>query len=223
MTKKIPYKYIAIEGNIGAGKSTLANMLHMMLGGVLVLEEFEDNPFLPKFYEDKRRYAFPLETSFLTARYNQMKREVLESQLFNPYIISDYTFAKCRLFSRINLEDDEYALYERLYNIMIQQIRQPDLLLYLHAPVEKLKWNISNRGRSYESNIDETYLLNLQEAYFEYLRQNSQLKVVILDCSPINFVENPADFNYITNLLTMEYRNGINHVKPTQQTTLQHD
>ncbi len=212
MNQNIPYRYIAIEGNIGAGKSTLANMLSNWLQASLILEEFEDNSFLPKFYKDIKRYAFPLEMSFLAARFNQLKRQLLEQDLFNKHIVSDYIFAKCLLFSKVTLDEDEYNLYYKLFDIINQQIPQPDLIIYLHCPIEKLKWNISNRGRSYEQQIEDEYLLNIQKTYFDYLHVNCQTKTVLIDCSSLDFVSNEKDFEKIKSLLYNEYSLGLNKV-----------
>lgn len=207
----IPYRFIAIEGNIGAGKSTLANLFAKDFGARLLLEEFEDNSFLPKFYEDARRYAFPLEMSFLAARFNQLKRQLPEQDLFSELIISDYIFAKCLLFSKVNLDEDEYELYYKLFNIINLQLPKPDLLIYLHCPIEKLQWNIANRGRSYEMHIEAEYLINLQQSYFDYLHTNPDQKVLMIDCSNVDFVNNPSHYEQIKELAQKDYAPGITH------------
>ncbi len=207
------YSFIAIEGNIGAGKTSLAQKLSNDFNAQLVLEEFEDNSFLPKFYEDAKRFAFPLEMSFLASRFNQLKRNILEPDMFNQYIVSDYIFAKCMLFSRITLDDDEYALYKRLFEIINLQMKQPDLLVYLHNPVEKLQWNISNRGRAYEQNISDEYLKNLSDAYFQYLHANEHLRILIIDCASLDFVNNEDHYNNIRELICKEYKPGIHNIK----------
>jgi deoxyadenosine/deoxycytidine kinase len=212
MGVKPVYEFIAIEGNIGAGKTSLANMLSKDFNAKLILEEFEDNSFLPKFYNDARRFAFPLEMSFLAARFNQLKKQLLEPDLFQQYLVSDYIFAKCLLFSKINLDDDEYDLYLRLFEIIDQQIRQPDLLVYLHNPVEKLQWNILNRGRSYEQKIENEYLQSLSDAYLQYLHQNTHLRILLVDCSSIDFVNNADHYQSLVNLISKEYTPGIHHV-----------
>ncbi len=212
MGVKPVYEFIAIEGNIGAGKTSLANMLSKDFNAKLILEEFEDNSFLPKFYNDARRFAFPLEMSFLAARFNQLKKQLLEPDLFQQYLVSDYIFAKCLLFSKINLDDDEYDLYLRLFEIIDQQIRQPDLLVYLHNPVEKLQWNILNRGRSYEQKIENEYLQSLSDAYLQYLHQNTHLRILLVDCSSIDFVNNDNHYQSLVNLISKEYTPGIHHV-----------
>ena len=212
MAVKPVYEFIAIEGNIGAGKTSLATMLSNEFNAKLILEEFEDNSFLPKFYNDARRFAFPLEMSFLAARFNQLKKQLLEPDLFQQYLVSDYIFAKCLLFSKINLDDDEYDLYMRLFEIINQQMRQPDLLVYLHNPIEKLQWNILNRGRSYEQKIEDEYLQSLSDAYLQYLHQNTHLRILLVDCSSINFVVNTDHYQSLVNLICKEYTPGIHHV-----------
>lgn len=211
MTEAIPYRFIAIEGNIGAGKSTLAHMLAADWNARLILEEFEDNSFLPKFYEDARRYAFPLEMSFLAARFNQLKRQLPEQDLFRELVISDYIFAKCLLFSKVTLDEDEYGLYYKLFNIIDLQLPRPDLLIYLHSPVEKLQWNISNRGRTYEQHIADEYLQNLQNSYFDYIHANPDLRVLLIDCSNVDFVKEPSHYAQIKELAQRQYEPGIHH------------
>ncbi len=206
------HTYIAVEGNIGAGKSSLAHKLASRFEARLILEEFEDNSFLPKFYEDKRRFAFPLEMSFLAARFNQLKKQLLEGDIFKRVIVSDYVFAKCMLFSRVNLDDDEYDLYLKLFDIINLQIRQPDLLVYLHNPIEKLQWNITNRGRPYEQNISDEYLQSLSDAYMQYIHTNPQLRVLVIDCSSLDFVNNEDHYRNIEAMICKEYAPGIHTV-----------
>jgi deoxyguanosine kinase len=213
LNKINPYNFIAIEGNIGAGKSTLAQLLSKEWNAQLILEEFEDNSFLPKFYEDSRRYAFPLEMSFLAARFNQLKKQLPSQDLFKQLIISDYIFAKCLLFSKVNLDEDEYELYHKLFHIINLQLPKPDLLVYLHCPIEKLQWNIANRGRSYEQHIANEYLQNLQETYFGYLYNQSELRILIIDCAQVDFLNNPAQYEQMQSLLCKEYPLGITQAK----------
>jgi deoxyguanosine kinase len=206
------YSFIAIEGNIGAGKTSLAQKLSQDFNAKLVLEEFEDNSFLPKFYEDAQRYAFPLEMSFLASRFNQLKKYLLEPDMFQQYTVSDYIFAKCMLFSKVNLSDEEYDLYLRLFDIISAQLKQPDLLVYLHNPIEKLQWNITNRGRSYEQKISDEYLQNLTDAYLQYIQANQHLRILVVDCSGLDFVANEDHYNNIKALICKEYAPGIHHV-----------
>jgi deoxyadenosine/deoxycytidine kinase len=206
------HEFIVIEGNIGAGKSSLATKLSHTYQSRLILEEFEDNSFLPKFYEDHRRFAFPLEMSFLAARFNQLKRDLLTENLFKPTIVSDYMFAKCLLFSRVNLDEDEYDLYLKLFDIINLQLRQPDLIVYLHNPIEKLKWNIANRGRSYEQNISDDYLQNLHDAYMNYWQTITHIPILIMDCSAIDFVNNENDYENMLAMISKSYTPGIHYI-----------
>jgi deoxyadenosine/deoxycytidine kinase len=209
---KTPYRFIAIEGNIGAGKSTLVNMLAELLHAKKIMEEFEDNSFLPKFYENRSRYAFPLEMSFLAARFNQLKKHLVEENLFGEPIISDYIFAKCLLFSQNTLDDDEYKLYRQMFEIINLQIPQPDLLVYLHAPIEKLQWNISNRGRVYEKKIDDNYLQSLQETYFKYMNSQVNTRVLVVNCAGLDFVNNKKDFDFLLQAICKDFPIGMNYL-----------
>ncbi|MFZ4798141.1 MAG: deoxynucleoside kinase [Bacteroidia bacterium] len=209
---KTPYRFIAIEGNIGAGKSTLVNMLAELLHAKKIMEEFEDNSFLPKFYENRSRYAFPLEMSFLAARFNQLKKHLVEENLFGEPIISDYVFAKCLLFSQNTLDDDEYKLYRQMFEIINLQIPQPDLLVYLHAPIEKLQWNILNRGRVYEKKIEDNYLQSLQETYFKYMNSQTNTRVLVVNCAGLDFVNNKKDFDFLLQAICKDFPVGMNYL-----------
>ena len=206
------YRYIAIEGNIGAGKTTLATMLSRHLNSRLILEEFEENSFLPKFYEDPSRYAFPLELSFAASRFNQLKAQLFEQDLFNNHIVADYIFYKCLIFAKTNLKEDEYELYLKLFEIINQQLPQPDLLLFLQTPVNKLQRQIRKRGRSYEQNIRDEYLLHLQDGYRDFMNTNAHLKIVLIDNTNLDFVEQPDQFAALCNLLSRDFEPGINRV-----------
>ena len=206
------YSFIAIEGNIGAGKTSLAQKLSADFNAKLILEEFEDNSFLPKFYKDGRRYAFPLEMSFLAARFNQLKRQLLEQDLFKQHTVSDYIFPKSLLFSKITLDEDEYDLYVKLFDIINQQLPQPELLVYLHNPIEKLQWNITNRGRPYEQHIEDDYLQQLSDSYLQYLHANEHLRILLIDCSSLDFVNNEDHYENVKALICKEYKPGIHHI-----------
>lgn len=206
------YPFIAIEGNIGAGKSTLAALLSKDWNTRLILEEFEDNSFLPKFYKDAKRYAFPLEMSFLAARFNQLKKQLSEQDLFKENVISDYIITKCLLFAKVNLDEDEYDLYQKLFGIIQLQLPKPDLLLYLHNPVEKLQMHIAKRGRAYELEISDDYLRSLQQTYFDFLHTSKDLSIVLLDCSNIDFVNNPNHLQGIKNLLKQPFPQGLHTI-----------
>lgn len=207
------HNFIIIEGNIGAGKTTLVNMISERFNAKKVLEEFADNPFLPKFYKDPNRYSFPLELSFLAARYNQLKKELASQDLFKSFTIADYYFMKSLIFSKNTLIEDEFHLYRQLFNIIYNQLPKPDLYVYLHVPVNSLLQKIKKRGRSYESDISADYLLKIQKGYFDFFNQQNELKILILDTNEIDFVNNSYDFDKIADvILNNDYKIGINQV-----------
>lgn len=203
------YNFITIEGNIGAGKTTLANLLTQHFNARLILEQFADNPFLPKFYENKEQYAFPLELFFMAERYKQLKDFLQVKDLFHQVTISDYLFTKCLLFARVNLADEEFALYQKLFNIINPNLVKPDLLIYLHAPISKLKENIKKRNRSYEQSIDPDYLFSLQETYIQYIRQHNT-KTLFIDASNADFLENKKHLQVVIDALDKDYEEGQN-------------
>lgn len=168
------YRYIAVEGNIGSGKTLLATRLAQQYNAEIILEEFAENPFLAKFYEDANRYAFSLELSFLADRYNQLKEKLANGNLFHDYVVSDYIFDKSKIFAHINLNEDEYTLFQRMSDMLTLNLPKPDLLIYLHAPVSLLQNNITKRGREYEQNIDDSYLEKIQSGYDDFLKHPSQ-------------------------------------------------
>ena len=201
------YHFITIEGNIGAGKTTLAHLLSRHYNARLVLEEFADNPFLSKFYENQHQYAFPLELFFMAERFKQMKELIQQKDLFQNITVSDYLFTKCLLFAKVTLPEDEFRLYQRLFDIIHQQLLQPDILIYLHAPVSKLQSNIKKRNRSYEQNIPDDYLFNIQETYTNYLKQHN-VKTIFVDASNADFLGNEKHLKVITDALEKEYVHG---------------
>ncbi|HEX2609055.1 MAG TPA: deoxynucleoside kinase [Flavisolibacter sp.] len=205
------YTFITIEGNIGAGKTTLAHLLAKHFNARLVLEQFADNPFLPKFYENPSQYAFPLELFFMAERFKQLKELVQQKDLFQNLTISDYLFTKCLLFAKINLPEDEFRLYQRLFEIILQQVVQPELLIYLHAPVNKLQHNIRKRNRSYELNIPDDYLFSIQETYTHYIRQHN-LKTLFIDVSNADFLGNEKHLNAVIEALDKDYPEGQHYL-----------
>ena len=203
------YNFITIEGNIGAGKTTLAHLLSKNLNARLILEEFADNPFLPKFYENREQYAFPLELFFMAERYKQLKEFLQAKDLFQQVTISDYLFTKCLLFAKVNLPQEEFSLYQKLFNIINPHLVKPDLLIYLHAPISRLKSNISKRNRSYEQGIDPQYLYAIQETYLQYIREQ-HLKTLFIDASGADFLGNDAHLQAVLDALSRDYEEGQN-------------
>ena len=205
------YQFITIEGNIGAGKTTLAHLLARKLNARLVLEEFADNPFLPKFYENPKQFAFPLELFFMAERFKQLKEMIHTTDLFKSITVSDYLFTKCLLFARVNLPDDEFRLYQRLFDIIHQQLVFPDILIYLHVPVAGLQRNIKKRNRSYEQNIPDEYLFNIQETYTHYIKQHN-IKTLFVDAANADFLGNEQHVQVILDALEKEYDEGRHYI-----------
>ncbi len=201
------YHYIAIEGNIGAGKTTLAHLLAKHFNARLILEQFADNPFLAKFYENPQQNAFPLELFFMAERYKQLKELVFTKDLFQSITVSDYLFTKCLLFAKVNLPDEEFRLYQKLFDIIYQQLIQPEIIIYLHSPVNRLQKNIKKRNRSYEQSISDEYLFNIQEAYTNYIKQHN-IKTLFIDASNADFLGNQKHFRIILDALNKDYDNG---------------
>ncbi len=188
------FNNIVIEGNIGAGKTTLATKIAENFNAKLVLEGFADNPFLPKFYEDSARYALPLEMSFLADRYQQLSEDLTQLDLFKQFIVSDYYIFKSLIFSRVTLQEDEYRLYHRIFEIMYKEIPKPDLYVYLYQNTAQLLANIKKRGRSYEQEIPSDYLDKINKGYLEYIKQQKDLNIIVIDVSDKDFVENQEDY-----------------------------
>ena len=201
------YHFITIEGNIGSGKTTLAHILSKHFNARLILEQFADNPFLPKFYENPGQNAFPLELFFMAERYKQLKELVHTSDLFQSLTISDYLFTKCLLFAKVNLPEQEFRLYHKLFDIINTQLVQPDILIYLHAPVSRLQQNIRKRNRSYEQGIGDDYLFRIQEAYTNYIRQHN-IKTIFIDVSNADFLGNSAHLQVILDALEKDLDEG---------------
>jgi deoxyadenosine/deoxycytidine kinase len=193
--------YLVIEGNIGAGKTTLAQMISEKYQAKLVLEQFADNPFLPKFYENQEHYSFPLEMAFLAERYNQLNRELSHFDLFSSFTVSDYYFMKSLIFAQNTLHTDEYNLYRQFFTIIYDKMPKPDLYVYLHKDTDLLLQNIALRGRNYETYITKEYLEKITQGYFGYFRQQSDFPILIIDTNEIDFVNQSEDFEKIVSVL----------------------
>lgn len=201
------YHFVTIEGNIGAGKTTLAHLLSKHYNARLILEQFADNPFLAKFYENPKQNAFPLELFFMAERYKQLKELLHTQDLFQNITISDYLFTKCLLFAKVNLPDEEFMLYQRLFEIIQQQLVQPDILIYLHAPVSTLQASIRKRGRPYEQSIPDAYLFSIQQTYTHYIKQHN-IKTLFVDASNADFLGNEKHLKVIAEALEKDYESG---------------
>lgn len=205
--------YLVVEGNIGAGKTSLAKKIAKDYNANLILERFANNPFLPKFYKDPDRYSFPLELSFLADRYKQLKDDLGNFDLFKTFTIADYYFMKSLIFSRATLPEDEFHLYRQLFYIIYNSLPKPDLFVYLHVSVDRLLMNIKKRGRSYEQQITYEYLEKIQEGYFDFFRQHSEYRFLIIDVNRLDFVGNNADYKLIADaIFEQSYSLGINRL-----------
>lgn len=206
------HNFITIEGCIGAGKTTLTQKLAKDFNGKLILEEFEGNPFLPKFYEDPERHAFPVELYFMAERFKQLKKLLSEGDIFKSFTVSDFLFQKSLIFASNNLNEDESKLYRMLFDIINSSLPKPDIVLYLYAPVEKLQQNIKKRGRDYEQNITNEYLENIQQAYMEYFKLQTHSRIVLLNTTELNFAENKRDYDEVVEVLNDDFEPGLHYI-----------
>jgi len=210
---KIKYNYVVIEGNIGAGKTTLATRIAEEYNAQLILEHFADNPFLPKFYEDPEKYSFPLELSFLAGRYKQLKEELVPQNLFKSFSVADYYFMKSLVFAASTLTGDEYNLYRQIFYIIYGSLPKPDIYIYLHLNPDRLMCNIEKRGRDYEKSITREYLQKIQDSYFSFFKQNPDNKYLVIDINDIDFVANETHYSgIIETIFSKEYPVGLNKV-----------
>lgn len=193
------FNYIAVEGNIGAGKTTLVSKIAEDFNAKTVLERFADNPFLPKFYKDQNRYAFPLEMSFLADRYQQISDDLAQFDLFKDFIVADYHIFKSLIFAKVTLAEDEYRLYKTLFDIIYKEMPKPDLYIYLYQNTDRLLQNIKRRGRSYEQEIPASYLEKINNGYLDYIKTQKDLNVLIIDVSERDFVKNQEDYIFVLN------------------------
>ncbi|MBN1340978.1 MAG: deoxynucleoside kinase [Bacteroidales bacterium] len=209
----IKYSYIAVEGAIGAGKTTLSRKLSEDFNGKLILEDFKDNSFLPKFYESPDKYAFPLEMSFLADRYQQLKTALSLRDIFTGFTISDYFFNKSLVFARKNLHTDMYRVFLNFFNILNASLPQPDLIIYLYANQAKLLANIKKRGRAYESGISPSYLEAIQTGYLKYFHNLKGHKILIVETDHLDFVSNSDDYAFFSELLHENFETGIHFIR----------
>ena len=212
MNNPFPYNFIAIEGNLGAGKTTLCQMLENKYNCKLLLEEFDDNPFLAHFYENPDRYAFPVELFFMTERHKQLQKHLTQPELFRDFIVSDYFFVKTLLFAKNNLNAEEYRLFQRLFNVLNASFPKPELLVFLHRSVEGALANIKKRGRAYEQDISADYLQKVQDVYYEYIRTETSIPILIIDVEKIDFLNSPVHFDMIVHALKEPYQPGVHHL-----------
>lgn len=212
-TRPSDIRYIAIEGVIGAGKTTLAKMLSTRLNAKLVLERFEENPFLPKFYEDPEHYAFQTQIFFLLSRYKQ-QQELFQGDLFHNYLVSDYIFDKDKIFAYLTLQDDELKLYESLIGTIEKNIPTPDLVVYLQSSVDRLMSNIKMRGRTYEENMSDEYIKDLNEAYNYFFFRYKSAPLLIINSTEIDFVNNPEDFEDLMTQIVRKDKSPVEYYNP---------
>jgi deoxyguanosine kinase len=194
---EVRYNYLVIEGNIGAGKTTLASRIAAQFEARLILERFADNPFLPKFYNDPEKYSFPLELSFLASRYKQLNDEIGPQDLFKKFTVADYYFMKSLVFASATLRGDEYNLYRQIFYIIYSSLPRPDIYVYLHVKPEKLVDNIKKRGRGYEKSITRDYLQKIQDSYFAFFKQNPENKYLVIDVNNIDFVRDESHYGKV--------------------------
>lgn len=210
---KIKYNYVVIEGNIGAGKTTLARRISDQFNAHLVLEHFADNPFLPKFYNEPDKYSFPLELSFLASRYKQLKEELVPQDLFKSFTVADYYFMKSLVFAASTLNGDEFNLYRQIFYIIYGSLPKPDIYVYLHLNTDRLLDNIERRGRNYEKSITKEYLQKIQDSYFSFFKQNPENKYLVIDINEIDFVASNDDYSKIIDTIFFDdYPVGLNMV-----------
>lgn len=193
--------YLAIEGNIGAGKTSLTHKIAEDFNAKMVLERFADNPFLPKFYEDQSRYAFPLEMSFLADRYQQITDDLAQFDLFKDFVVADYHIFKSLIFAKVTLAEDEFRLYKTMFSIMYKEVPKPDLYVYLYQNTERLLANIRKRGRSYEQEIPAGYLEQINRGYLDYINTQSDVNTLVIDVTELDFIARQSDYLFILDLI----------------------
>lgn len=211
-TESLAYPYIVIEGNIGVGKTTFCRKLQEKYDARLILEQFSDNPFLPYFYENPERHAFSVELFFMTERHRQLQEELIQGDLFNQQIISDYIFIKTLLFAKNNLNEEEYRLFNRLFHVLNAHFKKPDLVVYLHRPISILMTQIKKRGRSYEMEMSTMYLENIQKAYFDFFKMDPEYPILVVGIGDLDFEKDVQAFELLNNLLLQKYETKVHYI-----------
>lgn len=211
-SETLAYPYIVIEGNIGVGKTTFCSKLQEKYDARLILEQFSDNPFLPYFYENPERHAFSVELFFMTERHRQLQEELIQGDLFNQQIISDYLFIKTLLFAKNNLNEEEYRLFNRLFYVLNAHFKKPDLVVYLHRPISILLTQIKKRGRSYEMEMSAMYLENIQKAYFDFFKMDPEYPILVVGIGDLDFEKDVHAFEMLNNLLLQKYETKVHYI-----------
>jgi deoxyadenosine/deoxycytidine kinase len=211
-SESLAYPYIVIEGNIGVGKTTFCRKLQEKYDARLILEQFSDNPFLPYFYENPERHAFSVELFFMTERHRQLQEELIQGDLFNQQIISDYIFIKTLLFAKNNLNEEEYRLFNRLFHVLNAHFKKPDLVVYLHRPLSNLLNQIKKRGRSFEMEMSATYLENIQKAYFDFFKMAPEYPILVVGINDLDFEKDTRAFELLNNLLLQSYETKVHYI-----------
>ena len=211
-TESLAYPFIVIEGNIGVGKTTFCRKLQEKYDARLILEQFSDNPFLPYFYENPERHAFSVELFFMTERHRQLQEELIQGDLFNQQIVSDYIFIKTLLFAKNNLNEEEYRLFKRLFHVLNAHFKKPDLVVYLHRPVSNLLNQIKKRGRSFEMEMSAAYLENIQKAYFDFFKMDPEYPILVVGIEDLDFEKDIHAFELLNNLLLQNYETKVHYI-----------
>jgi len=211
-SETLAYPYIVIEGNIGVGKTTFCSKLQEKYDARLILEQFSDNPFLPYFYENPERHAFSVELFFMTERHRQLQEELIQGDLFNQQIISDYLFIKTLLFAKNNLNEEEYRLFKRLFHVLNAHFKKPDLVVYLHRPISTLLKQIKKRGRPYEMEMSAIYLENIQKAYFDFFKMDPEYPILVVAIDDLDFEKDIHAFEMLNNLLLKKYETKVHYI-----------
>jgi len=206
------YNFITIDGNTGAGKTTLANMFAEEFKGNLILEQFVDNPFLAAFYAEPDKFAFQTEMYFLVDRYQQLKESIRQMDIYESLNISDYIFTKSLLYAKANLNDQEFQLFERIFNMFFNDLPEPELFIYVHSTADRLVQNIQKRGRGFEQVVRKSYLQSVEDIYFDYFKKNNHLRILIIPSDDLDIVEDESHYAKIKEAVTKEYKPGIHYL-----------